>query len=152
MSKPFSPALLRSAIHKALDKIGNVGETALSEAGSNIDPILHQGYVFAELKSATEKRYKDWLAVITTDTDLALADKIAKVQAGQSATLLSGTRYSFNLKVNNPPEKFDKTKFVNELRKAGVKPETIDKALSVATSEGTAAKRFEVSFNIGDEL
>ena len=132
---------LRDSVHNALTRIGSVNGSKLPQQADNyMDPLMHEFFVSAEVKSHANKRY-----------DMAKKALIGSgefdpntVKPSTTDILYTGKAYLLQLKVNTPPSKVNIKQFVNNLARKGVPQKTIDDAMSDATELGTPAKTYAV--------
>lgn len=150
MPNPSAIAKIRSALAKTFHDIGNKNGSALPEGPDNIDPLLHEFYVAAELKSIAGKRYEKAKDALLNDDDTGLGIESAslKVTEGSSGVLQTSDLYSLSLKIARGADHVDPDDLVVSLRRQGVDAEIIKKAVKAATKKRNGAKTYTVSPNL----
>lgn len=111
-------AQIRSALRKALSKLGTTNSHALPSGGNNHDAVLHELYVASEIEAYGKKRREEALKAVRNHVIEVNngVDEIERVDPGTEQALIHGVHYSLTVKRSNPSSRLDKTVLQNKLQ------------------------------------
>lgn len=114
----MSAATVRSAVRKALAKIGNTNSHALPPNANNHDAVLHELYVASEIEAYAKKRREEALKAVrnhVVDVNDGV-DEIDRVEPGTEQILLNGNHYTLTVKKANPAKRLNAAMVGNRLQ------------------------------------
>lgn len=139
-NKPeFNALTFKAKLQRFLYSIGDKNNQPPAD-GTATDHALHQLMIEDDARSYFEKAYKTHLANVIEVFHL----DPNQVQEGATGILAESKYYQLQLQRTNPSSKFDKKKFIAELRKHGVDADTITECEKAATTSQAGQKRYKV--------
>ncbi|NJL54619.1 hypothetical protein HC928_05050 [bacterium] len=132
-------AMIRSAVHRALVRIGKSNGHACPTTDPN-DELSHKLLVAQEGMRFFDNLKKEALEEIAE----AYGDRIVNVDPGTVGAVSYGNLYMLLLQVKHAAERLDTKKFITELTRLGVGKGTIEEARENATTKNKPAQIFTV--------
>lgn len=140
--------MLRAKVRQSLDRIGHNNGHACPSTTSNVDPLLHELFVSAEISAYAKTRYdaaKDAAMNVASGLDDAV-QSVINMDAGTSVTLAAGDAYVMTCDISKPASRLDSRALRSYMIvQMGIDPAKVDKAFDACTTKNAPAKKIKVA-------